>query len=378
MLEASQRLVASVCSESGGVDHEAVLHVRLHHAIVRLIDLITADDFVRAGDFVLGAEVQHLLCLTDSTDHRACDRLALWDEAEGMEAQWLRRHAHHDKFPVLLQESQVGRDVVVSRDGVNDEVQGAGSCVHFLLLGHHHKLVGLQLLHRLVALALAARQDGDLTAPSLPDENSHGTKATKASHAQLHAGLEAVVSHGRVDGHAGAKQRRGACQVQGVGDPADVILVHHNALGVAAIGWLAPILRVLLTVLVLVLAVVGHDGASVAVVLIAILAALAAPAAVDHAAHAHLVAHLIFGDALAHGRHNTTNLVAWHHWEDATAPFLPCLMHVRVANAGELDVDGHIVGTRSSPFNGVWHKRASRDQGCIALASCACLCAGIT
>ena len=105
-----------------------------------------------------------------------------------------------------------------------------------------------------------------------------------------------------------------------------------------------------------------------AVVLITLLAGLAFAAAVHHAADADLVAHLEAGDVGAHSSDEATDLVTRHHGEDATAPFLAGLVHVRVADAGVLDVNGNVVRAHSTTLDRVRHQGAGRHHGGIALA----------
>ena len=127
----------SSCSEGGGVDHKAILHIRLHHTVVGLRDLIAADDLMRAGDVVLSAEVQHLLRLTDAADEGSRDGLSLGNDGKGMEVKGLSGSPHHHKLAVLPQEVEVGGDVMLCRDGVDDHIQAGGSRLHILLIGHH-------------------------------------------------------------------------------------------------------------------------------------------------------------------------------------------------------------------------------------------------
>ena len=117
-------------SERGGVNHKAVLHIGLHHAVIGLTDLVPADELVGADDVVLSAEVQHLLRLANAANEGACDRLALGDDGEGMEVQRLCRHSNHHELAVLPQEGEVRRDVVLGCDGIDDHVEGASSRLH--------------------------------------------------------------------------------------------------------------------------------------------------------------------------------------------------------------------------------------------------------
>jgi hypothetical protein len=54
---------ASLSRQRRAVDHEAVLHVALEHALVGFVDLVGADHLDVGDDAVFGAEVEHLLGL---------------------------------------------------------------------------------------------------------------------------------------------------------------------------------------------------------------------------------------------------------------------------------------------------------------------------
>src|SRR5690606_29692464 len=64
------------------VDHEAVAHVALEHALVCLVDLVGADHLDVGHDPVFGAEVEHLLRLRDPADQRTGQAAALHDQVE--------------------------------------------------------------------------------------------------------------------------------------------------------------------------------------------------------------------------------------------------------------------------------------------------------
>lgn len=64
------------------VDHEAVAHVGGQDPLVGLVDLVGRDDLDLGADAVPGAEVEHLLCLTDAADQRTGVRPALHDQRE--------------------------------------------------------------------------------------------------------------------------------------------------------------------------------------------------------------------------------------------------------------------------------------------------------
>src|SRR5580698_1081516 len=51
------------------VDREAVLHIRLHQPLVGLIHLLNRNHLNVRGNVVVSAEIQHLLCLRDTTNN---------------------------------------------------------------------------------------------------------------------------------------------------------------------------------------------------------------------------------------------------------------------------------------------------------------------
>ena len=112
-------------------------------------------------------------------------------------------------------------------------------------------------------------------------------------------------------------------------------------------------------VIVLERVVVGenHGGA---VLLTAILAVTARAAAVDHAADAYGCAHRQVFHVGADKHHAPHDLVTRDHGELCRAPVFTHLMHVRVADAREEDVDSDVVGARRAAGDGV------RDKGPFA------------
>jgi hypothetical protein len=91
------------CLDRGGVDHEAVLHVARHRAVVRGVNLLGRDELDVAEDVVLAAEVQHLLGLADAADQRPGHCYALEDQRRGGQHQRGRRHAYDDELAVVAQ-----------------------------------------------------------------------------------------------------------------------------------------------------------------------------------------------------------------------------------------------------------------------------------
>jgi hypothetical protein len=112
--------------ERSHIDREAVLHIGLEQSLVGLVDLLDGDDFDIGGDVMCPAKVEHLLGLGDTADVRAGEAAAAHDEAEGRDAQGLRGSADKGKVAVEAEQVEIGVDVVLGGDGVEDEVEAAG------------------------------------------------------------------------------------------------------------------------------------------------------------------------------------------------------------------------------------------------------------
>src|SRR5271163_4202116 len=140
----------------------------------------------------------------------------------------------------------------------------------------------------------------------------------------------------RVERDARAQQRRCGVQRQRVGYPQDVVLVDDDRLAVAALSRLAVFAD----------GVVGEGCAGLAVLLDPAHTAAAFTAGIHEAAHAHVVAHFVFGDLSADLGHHAGDLMARYYRVIRLAPLGFDGVDVRVADPGELDVDRHVVRTR--------------------------------
>ena len=112
--------------------------------------------------------------------------------------------------------------------------------------------------------------------------------------------------------------------------------------------------------------VVVGENARGAVLLRAVLAVAARSAAVYHAPNADGSAHGQVCYSGAHARDPPHNLVPGHHGELSGArsgPFFVDLMHVGVADAGEENVDGDVVGAGGAAGDGVGDKRSFACEG---------------
>ncbi len=153
----------------------------------------------------------------------------------------------------------------------------------------------------------------------------------------------------RIRSNACAEQ--GGCNVEfhTVRNAQNVVVLDHDRRGVATVGDLT----------VGVLAVVRGDEALDAVVLQALQAVLALQARADENADPYAVTWLERGDVASDFLDDAGDLVPRNHGEDRGEPLFACLMDIRVADAGVLDVDEHIVRTEIAPLDGVGLERCS-------------------
>src|SRR5690606_15462784 len=115
------------------------------------------------------------------------------------------------------------------------------------------------------------------------------------------AGDHAEMAQRRPGGHARAQQRRGAVERDAIGNAQHVVLVDHDARGIAAVGRRAAAALA---------RVVGGGHAFVAVLLVAGAARRAGPARVDETAYADRIADLVTLGLGTDRRHPADDLVA--------------------------------------------------------------------
>jgi hypothetical protein len=65
-------------------------------------------------------------------------------------------------------------------------------------------------------------------------------------------------------------------------------------------------------------------------------------------------------------RHASDDFVSGDHGKNRTAPLVPCLMDVGVADAAVEDFDEHIMRTRFAPLEGEWFELRGRTCGGVS------------
>ena len=226
------------------------------------------------------------------------------------------------------------------------------------VVGERRLVLRREVVRRAEALAVfllaeRAGEHGDLGAHRGGELDRHVAQAAHADDGHLLARAGAPAAQRAVRRDAGAQQRRRDIELDALGDAQGEALRDDDLLAVAAHRGLAVVAR----------GVVGADGALGAVLLLAVLAELALAAGVDHAADADAVADLVLRDGGTHSRDDAGDLVPGHHREDGLAPLLAHLVDVAVADAGELDVDLHVVIAQGAALDQCGLERGSGGVG---------------
>ncbi len=264
----------------------------------------------------------------------------------------LLRRADERDVAIAAQQIDVGVDVVIGGDSVENEVEAAGVLLHLVGIPREDDLVRSEA-ERVFLLVRRSREDNNVGSERMGKLHAHVAQSAETDHANFLALGDAPVAHRRVRRDSGAKQRSGSGEVEVRGNAQDESLVDDDAVGVAAIGDASQML---------VGKVVG-EGRIRAELLEARLALGAGAVRVDHAADRGEVAGLELGDRGADLGDAADDLVAGHAGVDGghdTAPLVADLVEIGVADAAEEDFDLHVVFGWIAPRDRGGGQRRSR------------------
>ena len=191
-------------------------------------------------------------------------------------------------MPVAAKKVEIGIDVVVSRDGIEDEVEAAGVLCHLVRIAGDDYLVGAKTQSVFLLVGRSGEED-DVSSEGVGELDPHVAQSAEPDDADLLALGDSPVVHGRVRGDSGAEQRRGSGEVEVRGNLEHEFLVDDDAVRVAAVSNAAA---------VLVRGVVGQ-GEIGAELFQPLLALGAGAVGVDHAADSREIAGLEFGNGRA-------------------------------------------------------------------------------
>ena len=156
-------------------------------------------------------------------------------QAEGRDGERLLRRADEGEVAVAAEQVDVGVDVVIGGDGVEDEVEAAGVLLHLVGVAGDDDLVGAEA-ERVLLLVGRGGEDDDVGSERTGELDAHVTQPAEADHADLLALGDAPVAHGRVGRDPGAEQRRDSGKIEVGGDAQNEAFIDDDAVGVAAVG----------------------------------------------------------------------------------------------------------------------------------------------
>ena len=162
-------------------------------------------------------------------------------QAEGGDGEGLLGRADEGEVAVAAEQVDVGVDVVLGGDGVEDEVEAAGVLLHLVGVAGDDDLVGAEA-ERVLLLAGRGGEDDDVGAERVGELHAHVAQPAETDDADLLALGDAPVAQGRVGRDPGAEQRRGPGEIEVGGNAQDEVLVDDDAVGVAAVGDAAEVL----------------------------------------------------------------------------------------------------------------------------------------
>ncbi len=284
---------------------------------------------------MFATKVQHLLGFGDAADVRAGETAAGHDEAECRDIQRLLRCADKGDVTVEAEQVEIGIDVVLGGDGIEDEIEAASVLLHFVGVAGDNNFVGTEA-ERIFLLVRRGGEDDDVGTERMGELHAHVAQTAKTDHANLLALGDSPVAQGRIGCDPGTKEWCNSSEIEVGGNSQNEAFIDDDAIGVATIGdWSS---------LVLVRGVVGESQVW-AELLETSFAMGASTVRVNHAADGGEIAGLVLGNCRADFGDATDHLMTGDNWVDCghdTAPFVTHRMEVGVADAAEKDFDLYV------------------------------------
>ena len=292
---------------------------------------------------MFAAKVEHLLGFGDAANGRAGQAMATHDQAECRDSKRFLRCADEGDIAVPTKQIDIGVDVVIGGNCVEDEVEAAGVLFHLVGIAGDDDFVRTQA-QRVVLLVGRSGKDDRVGPERMGKFYRHVAKAAQTDHANFLALGDTPVAHRRVSCYACAEKRPGPGEFEVAGDAQNEVFIDDDAIGISAIGDTSK---------VLVRSVVGEHQVR-AKLLQAGLALWARAVGIDQAADGSKVARFIFIDFRADLGDTPDDFMARddrvNSGHDA-APFVTNLVEVGVADATEKDFYLDIVFSRTASRN---------------------------
>ena len=280
-------------------------------------------------------KIEHLLSLANAADGRAGEAAASEDKAEGGHSKRLLRCANKRKVAVAAEQVEIGVDVVIRGDRIEDEVETTSVLLHLVGVTGDDDFVGAEA-QRIFLFAGRGGEDHDVGSERMGKLHAHVAQSAETDHTNFLAPRHAPAAQGRVGCDPGAEERRGPGWIEIGGYPQNEVFVDDDAVRISTIGNAPEVL------------VRGVEGEGLirAELFKSILAVGAGPVRVDQAADRGEVPGLEPGDGGADLGDTTDDLVARHDRVDGrheSAPLVTDLMEIGVADAAEEDLDLYVV-----------------------------------
>src|SRR5208283_5908109 len=184
---------------------------------------------------MLGAEVQHLLRLPDSTNEGASELPPPEEQATHRDRQRSRRRSHQRHCPVEFDQIEISIQVVFGGHRVQDEVEAAEMLLHLHFIGRDHHFVSPQT-QRVCGLVRGGRKQHDVGTEGTGEFNSHVTEPAQSHDTYLLSTPHFPMTQRGVRRNARTKQRRRRRQVQLLRYTKYEGFVHHYAVRISAVG----------------------------------------------------------------------------------------------------------------------------------------------
>src|SRR6516225_8741557 len=138
LLEVFRSIASLFRFQRSHVDGEPVLHIGFEQSLVCFVDFLNRNDFDFSSDVMFAAKIEHLLRLGDASDGRAGETAPSRDQGERCDVQWFSRSADKSEISIASKQIDIGVDVVIGGNGVENEIEAAGVLLHFVAIAGYH------------------------------------------------------------------------------------------------------------------------------------------------------------------------------------------------------------------------------------------------
>src|SRR5437773_11410883 len=166
------------------VDRKAVLHVRLQQSFVCFVDFLNRNHFNISSDVVRAAKIEHLLGFRNAADTGPGKTATPHDQAECRDIQWFCGSADQRKITINAEQIDIGVDVVIGRNGVDDEIEAAGVLFHLVGVARNDSFIGAET-ERVLLLVRRGREDDNVRSDRISTPQRQVTGSAETHYATL-------------------------------------------------------------------------------------------------------------------------------------------------------------------------------------------------